>query len=146
MSNATRARSKARRLALQALYQWQLSGNELQDIEKQFLAEQDFSNADQEYFRELFFGVARRVDELDAHFAGALDRPINEVDPIERALLRLGTYELATQLSVPYRVAINEAVELAKTFGAEAGHKYVNSILDGVARKLRSTEIAAKRS
>jgi N utilization substance protein B len=145
MSNRSRARSKARRLALQALYQWQLSGNALHDIEKQFLAEQDFANADRDYFHELLFGVARNVDTLDAHFAAALDRPINEVDPIERALLRLGTYELAHQPDVPYRVAINESVELAKTFGAEQGHKYVNSILDGVARKLRAAEIAAKR-
>jgi N utilization substance protein B len=139
-----RARSKARRLALQALYQWQLSGNALDEIEKQFLAEQDFANADRDYFHELLFGVARDVATLDAHFASALDRPIHEVDPIERALLRLGTYELATRLDVPYRVAINEAVELAKTFGAEAGHKYVNSILDGVARKLRAAEMKGR--
>ncbi len=144
MSNRSRARSKARRLALQALYQWQLSGNSPVDIEKQFLAEQDFLNADRDYFHRLLHDVARTVETLDAHFASALDRPVREVDPVELAVLRLGTYELATQLDVPYRVAINEAVELAKKFGAEQGHKYVNSILDGVAKKLRSMEISAR--
>lgn len=145
MSNRVKARSKARRLALQALYQWQLSGNTPDDIEVQFLAEQDFVNADREYFHQLLHDIARDVDALDAHFTAALDRPIHEVDPVERAVLRLGTYELATQLDVPYRVAINESVELAKKFGAEQGHKYVNSILDGVAKKLRAGEVAQGR-
>ena len=104
------------------------------------------SKVDEAYFEELLHQVPRHVAELDALFGELLDRPIAEVDPVERAVLRLGTYELQHRLDIPYRVVINEGVELAKIFGAEDGHKYVNSILDGVARKLREVEVKANTS
>ena len=133
-------RSRARELAVQALYQWQLTGQEPQEIDAQFLAEQEMGGADVAYFRELLRQVPRHVEELDGEFASVLDRPIGQLDPVEKAILRLGVYELKHGIELPYRVVITEAVELAKTFGAEDGHKYVNSILDRVARRIRATE------
>ena len=140
MSNS---RTKARRNAVQALYQWQLAGHDLADIEAQFLAEYDMKKVDVEYFKQLFRQVPLHLHELDDHLLPFLDRPIDEVDPVERAVLRLAAYELEFCLDVPYRVVINESVELAKRFGAEHGHKYVNGIVDQVAKKLRATEINA---
>ncbi|MCF6219407.1 MAG: transcription antitermination factor NusB [Gammaproteobacteria bacterium] len=142
MSNA---RSLARRCAIQALYTWQLTGNELAVIDNDFRTEHDMSGVEIKYFQEILHQVVLHKGELDDHLALLLDRPIGEVDPVERAILRMGVYELEFRLDVPYRVVINEAVELAKTFGAEHGHKYVNGILDGVAKKLRSAEVAAKK-
>jgi len=139
----SKARSKARRNAVQALYQWQLTGADVSVIEEQFLIEHDMQNVDVEYFRELLREVPLHLHELDDHLIEYLDRPINEVDPVERAILRMSTYELEFRLDVPYKAVINEGVEMAKIFGAEHGHKYVNGILDRVARKLRSTEIQA---
>lgn len=140
----SKARSKARRNAVQALYQWQLTGADVSSIEQQFLVEHDMENVDVDYFRELLREVPLHLHELDDHLIEYLDRPIDEVDPVERAILRMSTYELEFRLDVPYKAVINEGVEMAKTFGAEHGHKYVNGILDRVARKLRSVEIAAK--
>jgi transcription antitermination protein NusB len=137
----SRARSRARRYAVQALYQWQLAGQNVADIEKQFVVEHDMTGGDLEYFSELLHQVPRYLEEIDEHLRPFLDRSIKEVDPVERAILRIGTYELARRLDVPYRVTINECVELAKTFGAEQGHKFVNGVLDKVARQLRSAEI-----
>jgi N utilization substance protein B len=144
----SKARHKARRLATQALYSWQMSGQDIADIEQQYREDHDMSKLDEEYFCELLHEVPKHLAELDAQFTELLDRPIKEVDPVERAIMRLGTYELKYRLDIPFRVVINEGVELAKTFGAEEGHKYVNSILDGVARKLREIEVkaTAKRS
>lgn len=141
----SRARSRARWFAVQALYQWQLSGLDLGEIEGQFLAEEEMGQCDVDYFRELLHQVPGRLHELDGHLAPFLDRPIEEVDPVERAILRIGTYELGFRLDVPYRVAINEAVELAKTFGAEQSHKYVNGVLDKVAKGLRADEMRGGR-
>jgi len=138
MSNA---RTKARRNVVQALYQWQLSGGNLADIQAQFLSEYDMKKVDVEYFKELFRQVPLRLHELDDHLLPFLDRPVDEVDPVERAILRLATYELEFCLDVPYRVVINESIELAKRFGAEHGHKYVNGIVDEVAKKLRAVEM-----
>jgi N utilization substance protein B len=140
----SRKRSRARSRALQALYQWQLTGQDVADIEAQFLAERDMGNVDAGYFGDLLRGVTSHLHELDDHAAPYLDRGVEQVDPVERAILRLGIYELAFHPEVPYRVAINEAVELGKSFGAEQGHKYVNSILDRVARKLRAAEMRDK--
>lgn len=140
----SKARSKARRNAVQALYQWQLTGANVSEIEEQFLLEHDMENVDVEYFRELLREVPLHLHELDDHLIEYLDRPINEVDPVERAILRMSTYELEFRLDVPYKAVINEGVEMAKVFGAEHGHKYVNGILDRVAHKLRSVEIKAK--
>ena len=140
----SKARSKARRNAVQALYQWQLTGTDVSAIENQFLVEHDMENVDVEYFRELLREVPLHLHELDDHILEYLDRPMDEVDPVERAILRMSTYELELRLDVPYKAVINEGVEMAKTFGAEHGHKYVNGILDRVARKLRSVEVKAK--
>lgn len=140
----SQTRHKARRLAVQALYTWQVAAQDLADIEQQYCQDQDMSKIDGEYFRELLHKVPARLDELDAHIAPLLDREIDEVDAIERAILRLACYELTFRLDVPYRVVINESIKLAKTFGADQSHKFVNGVLDGVAKKLRAAEVGAK--
>jgi N utilization substance protein B len=136
-------RSRARRVALQAIYQWQVAGQDLIDIERQFLTSEETEGADRDYFHELLHSVPAQLSELDAALAPLLDRGIEAVDPVERALLRMGAYELLRRPDVPYRVVINEAVELAKVFGAEQGHRYINGILDGLARRVRPAEVAA---
>lgn len=140
------ARHKARRLATQALYTWHMGGQDISDIETQYRLEHDMTKVDQEYFHDLLHKVPAHIEELESHMIPLLDRELKQVDPIERAILRLGIYELVYRPDVPYKVIINEGVELAKTFGAEDGHKYVNSILDGVAQKLRSVEIQAAKA
>lgn len=138
------ARRKARRFALQALYQWQLAGQPLHEIEAHFRAENDMRKVDVVYFHELLVGVPRRVDEIDALFEPALDRRLQELSQIEKVILRIGTFEMLERLDVPYRVVINEGIELAKVFGAEDSFKYVNGVLDKVARRCRQTEIGAR--
>ncbi|HET9835362.1 MAG TPA: transcription antitermination factor NusB [Rhodanobacteraceae bacterium] len=138
------ARSRARRRALQAIYAWQMSGSPAPSVIEQFRHEQDMQVADLEYFEDLVRGVDTHRAELDAALAPFLDRDIEQVDPIERATLRLGAYELKHRPDVPYRVVLNEAVELAKRFGAEHGHTYVNGVLDKLAREWRSDERAAR--
>jgi N utilization substance protein B len=133
-------RTRARRLALQALYQWDLSGNDLSAIEVQFHEDEDFSRVDRAYFHELLHQVPARLDEVEQSFVSYLDRPLAEIDPVERALLRMAAYELLVRIDVPYRVVINEAVNLAKKFGAEQAHKYINGVLDQAARELRPVE------
>ncbi len=139
----SRERTKARRCAVQGLYQWQLTGNDISFIEAQFIIDQDMSGVEVPYFQELLHKVPAHLHELEENFEALLDRPIDELDPVERAILRISTYEMAYRPEIPYRVVINEAVELAKTFGADQSHKYVNSIMDGVARKLRAIEVEA---
>ncbi len=134
-------RSKARHYAVQAVYQWQMAGQAITDIQQQFLTEQDGSQFELSYFQQLLSGVAGNLSELDGLLGPCLDRSVESVDPVERAILRLGAYELAHQPDVPYRVVINEAVELAKVFGAEQGHKYVNGVLDKLAQKIRGHEM-----
>lgn len=141
--NPAHARKRARRLAVQALYQWQLTEASLAEIEKQFLEEQDFRLADVEYFRELLHRVPARLDDVDAALAAHMERAVQEVDPVERAVLRVAAYELLDRIEIPYRVVLNEAVALAKTFGAADGHKYVNAVLDQAARRLRTVEVNA---
>ena len=139
------ARRKARRLALQALYQWQLTGQNLKDIYQQFLEDQDVEGADVEYFRELLMKVPEHCRSLDDQLLPSMDRKsLEEVDPVERAILRIAAYELAYRLDVPYRVAINEAVELTKKFGAEQAHTFVNGVLDKAVKTLREVEVAQK--
>lgn len=138
----SQARHNARRHAVQAIYQWQLTGQEIDTIDQSFVAEHDMSKVDVDYFEELLHEIPLHVHELEDHIIPVLDRPIAEVDPVERAILRVGAYELEFRLDIPYRVVINESIELAKTFGAEHGHKYINSILDKVGQKLRAKEIA----
>lgn len=137
------ARSRARRRALQAIYAWQMSGSGIAGIIEQFRLEQDMQIADLDYFEDLVRGVEQNRPELDAGLAPFLDREIAQVDPIERAALRLGAYELKHRPDVPYRVVLNEAVELAKRFGAEHGHTYVNGVLDKLARQWRPAESAS---
>jgi N utilization substance protein B len=139
----TRGRSWARRLAMQAIYQWQLTGLDPAAIDAQFQADQDMSKADLGYFQELVQQVPARVQDIDAAINPFLDRPLPQVDPVELAILRIAAYELLQRLDVPYRVVINEAVELAKKFGAEQGHRFINGVLDKAARKLRPQEIPA---
>lgn len=133
----------ARRCAVQALYQWQLTGEDLTLVETRFLADQDLSKADLGYFRELVQQIPARVAEIDAVLAPFLDRPMPQVDPVERAILRIGGYELMQRPDIACRIVINEAVELAKMFGAEQGHRFVNGVLDKVARAVRPIEFAA---
>lgn len=139
-------RHKARHYAMQALYQWQISRNALQEIENQFRAEYDFSQVDLEFFQELLHKIPAQLADIDALITPYLDRPLKEITPIELALLRMGAYELAHRIDVPFKVAINEAVSLAKKFGAAESHKYINGILDNVAKQTRAVEVtAAKR-
>lgn len=139
------ARRKARAFAMQALYQWHMAGQALNEIEAQFYVDNDFSKVDTEYFKAILHGVPARVTELDEAFTPFLDRPVAELDPVELAILRLATFELSERLDVPYRVAINEGIELAKIYGATDGHKFVNGILDRLAPKLRVAETRAKK-
>lgn len=141
----SKARHKARSRAVQAIYQWQLSGNNVREVEEYFLAEQNMKKTDMELFSELLHGVPMNLTELDEAISPILDRPLDEVDPVEKAILRIGCFEMMKKIDVPYRVVINEAVELAKEFGAEDGHKYINSILDRLAIRLRGDEVHARR-
>ena len=136
-------RRKARHYGMQALYQWHMADASLGTIEAEFRSDYDFSHVDLEYFQALLHGVPARVDELEAMLEPLLDRKLDDLDPIERTLLRMGTFELAERPDVPYKVVINEAVALAKKFGATDGHKYINGVLDKVARELRKVEINA---
>ena len=133
-------RSVARKLALQALYRWQLNEAPWQDLVHEFGDAEDMRNADREYFRELVEGVWASRQALDSRLAELLDRPVEQLDPVEHAVLLIGIYELTAKLEVPYRVAINEAVGLAKRFGATDGHKFVNAVLDRAARAVRPDE------
>ncbi|MGA7538336.1 MAG: transcription antitermination factor NusB [Steroidobacteraceae bacterium] len=133
-------RSVARKLALQALYRWQLNECPWQDLIQEFGDAVDMPRADREYFRELVEGVWRSREALDAQLSSWADRGPSRLDPIEHAILLIGLYELKSRQDVPYRVAINEAVTLAKRFGATDGHKYVNAVLDRAARVLRPNE------
>ncbi|ASJ97497.1 MULTISPECIES: transcription antitermination factor NusB [Shewanella] len=128
-------RRKARRLAVQAIYSWQLSGNNVADVEHEFLTEQKIDGVDVSYFRELLSGTTTKSAQLDELIIPHLERPFDEVSPIEKAVLRIAAYELTFRKDVPYKVAINEAIELAKAFGAEDGHKFVNGILDKIVAK-----------
>ena len=139
------ARSRARRRALQAVYAWQLSASPVEKVIENFRAEQDMEVADLEYFEALVRGVAQHAGEIDAVLARYIDRDVAQVDPIERAVLRIAGYELAHRLDVPYRVVINEAIETTKRFGAEQGHTYVNGVLDRAAAEWRAAEMQGGR-
>jgi N utilization substance protein B len=142
--NAPGKRSWARRCAAQALYQWQITGQEPTIITSEFLADQDLLKADPEYFRELVHETPKWVAEIDAALEPFLDRPLVQVDPVEQAILRIGGYELMQRPDIAYRIVINEAVELAKLFGAEQGHRFVNGVLDKLAHVARPVECASR--
>jgi len=139
------AKTKARSCVVQALYQWQLTGQNLSIIERQFFEDDRLKNAQKSYFIDIFHGVPKNLDNIDTAFGGFVDRKVEEIDPVERAILRIGVYELMYKTDVPYRVVINEGVELAKSFGADGSHKYVNGVLDKVAQVQRKAEIEAKK-
>lgn len=135
------ARHKARRFALQALYQWQIAQHSINEIADQFAEERLMPKADKAYFQELITEIPAKQPALDEHFHAFLDRSLTDLDPIELAILRMAAYEIVVRLEIPYRVVINEAVELAKEFGAEESYKYINGIVDQMAKKLRQIEI-----
>ena len=137
------ARHNARRYAIQAMYQWQLTAAPLKDIENEFVRYQidKDKKVELDYFKELIHGIPENQDELDRSIRAYIDRPFNEIDPIELAVMRLAIYELIKRPDIPYRVVINEALQLTKKFGSIEGYKFVNGVLDKVARKLRATEV-----
>lgn len=139
------ARSRARRRAMQAVYAWQMSGGRVDDVIAQFAHEQAKEVADLEYFEDLVRGVVKHQQEIDVALTPFLDREVEQVDPIERAVLRIASYELRLRPDVPYRVVINEAIETVKRFGAEHGHTYVNGVLDRAAAGWRTLEVQAPR-
>ena len=136
------ARKKARIIAMQALYQWAMSDDELYGIELQYIEHNDVSKIDLEYFREILYQVPKNLTQVDEIFSLFIDRSITDINPIELAVLRVACYELLHRLDIPYKVVINEALSLAKRFGSTSGHKYVNGILDKVAKKVRAVEIS----
>ena len=144
--NPAHARRRARRAAVQALYQWLVGGSALRQIEAQFREMQDQSRMDTAYFHELLHRIPAERDELEALLTPAVDRPLAEIDPVERAILYIGAYELRHRRDIPYRVVINEAVESAKTFGATESHRFINGVLDRAAREIRAAEVAVPRA
>ena len=139
-ARGTRARSIARKLAMQALYQWQLTQHPAAEIKKQFLESEESAGVDREHFEELVGGCIAEYDELSAALKPFVDRPIDQLDPVETAILLIGMFELQHRVDIPYRVVINEAIDLCKRFGATDAHKYVNAVLDRAAREVRAAE------
>ena len=139
-ARGTRARSIARKLAMQALYQWQLTQQSAAEIKQQFLESEESAGVDREHFEELVVKSIAQHEELETALAPYLDRPLDQLDPVETAILLIGMYELRERLDIPYRVVINEAVDLCKRFGATDAHKYVNAVLDRAAREVRAAE------
>lgn len=137
----SQARTNARKAAVQALYQWQMTGHNLNEIERQFLEEERLKDVQKSYFSELVHGIPKNLDAIDQTLSEFVDRPVDKIDPVERAILRIGVYELEHRLDMPYRVILNEGINLAKYFGADGSHKYINGILDKVAQKKRPVEI-----
>jgi N utilization substance protein B len=139
-------RHRARELALQGIYQWRITSGDEAQIEKQMHAEKNLGRYDKELFSKLLRGALSRHADLEALIAPHLDRPLDVLSPVEFAVLLLGAFELSQHPEVPYKVIINEAVELAKTFGGTDGHKFVNGVLDKLAPQLRALEFSARAS
>lgn len=136
------ARVRARRSAVQAIYQWEMNNSPMNDVIEEFIRERtELKKADADYFREVLLGTAGRTGELNEAITPHLDRPLPDLDPVERAILLLGTYELMHRTEIPWRVIVNESVELAKMFGADQSHKYINGVMDKIARVVRTTEM-----
>lgn len=145
MSNRTKnfrpkARYFARRLALQAIYQWQVANTPIETLEIEFLNDPNMEKADIHYFREILRGVIQKHTQLDQQMEPFLNRPISDVNLIELTVLRIAIYELLQRFDVPYRVILNEALELTKQFGTIEGYKFVNGALDKIAKQLREQE------
>lgn len=139
------ARSRARKRALQAVYAWQVGGRAMRDVIEEFAHEQEREFADLGYFQDLLLGIEQHVGEIDSALLPFLDRAVEQIDPIERGVLRLAAYELLHRIDVPYRVVINEAIETTKRFGADHGHTYVNGVLDRACAAWRTAEFNAAR-
>lgn len=136
-----KGKRRARKLAVQALYQWQLSGTELTEIDAQFCVANDMSKVDITYFRRLLHGIPAHLGNVENAFKPFLDRTLDELNPVELTVLRLGSFELLYCPETPYRVVLDEAITLAKMFGSQDGHRYVNGVLHAVAEKARQVEI-----
>lgn len=141
----SRSRSGARRLLVQALYEWQIGGEPAEGVDLNFYRENQHGRTDMAYFETLFGEVLRERERIDDALSAYVDRPLEEVDPVEKAVLRMGGCEMLLHPEVPYRVVINEAVEQAKVFAAEDSHKYVNGVLDKLAAHVREREVAMHR-
>ncbi|MGB1382421.1 MAG: transcription antitermination factor NusB [Porticoccaceae bacterium] len=141
----TKAKQKARKLSLQALYSWDLGGIDLATIEVNFHIENDMSKVDTDLFKTLLYEVPKNLAKIDEAYQPHLDREQEQLDPVSRAILRIATYELLFSIEVPYKVAINEGVNLAKTFGPTDAYKFINGVLDRVAAQARAVEIAANK-
>ncbi|MBO1255284.1 transcription antitermination factor NusB [Alteromonas sp. 5E99-2] len=133
-------RHRARELVVQGIYAWQLSGNAIEQVELSMATSNDMKKVDTALFKRLIRGVGEQADELDIAIKPYLGRLPEELDPIEKAILRIATFELKECIDIPYRVVINESVELAKTFGAQESHKFINGALDKAVRKFREHE------
>lgn len=140
MAQSSGARSRARELLVQALYQMQIAGHDRRELERQFRERRDYEKVDREYFDASLAAIIDALPELEATAVALADRPLSQLDPVERGILLLGLHELRSRPDIPYRVIINEAVNLAKRFGAVDGHKYVNAVLDRAATQLRRPE------
>lgn len=139
-TSPTVARHRARRLLVQALYQWQMTGDDAGEIIVQFLDGRDTGGADRDYFREAMRGLTADIQRFDEAIEPLLQRSLAMVDPVERAIVRIACYELHERLEIPVRVVINEAVELAREFGSDQGHRFVNGLIDRLAHRLRQHE------
>ena len=139
-----KSRGIARKMAMQAVYQWQMTGDDVAEIKQQFIDDNDMDKVDEEYFSELLLEVSTS-NELDTILEKYMDRKLHLVDPIERAILRIACYEFKFRSDVPYRVILNEAITLTKKFCAEKSHKFVNAVLDKVASELRALETSESR-
>ncbi len=140
------ARRKAREMLMQALYQWEVAGQNIHSIEAQFYEENNMKKVDQDYFRELLHAIPAAIGELDRRFEPLLDRRLDELDPISLSILRIGSYELSSRLDVPVKVVINEAVNLGKRFGPEDSQKYINAVVDKLAHRARREELRSVES
>jgi len=143
-ARAIKKRKHARDKVMQALYQWQLSGEDLDWIRDHYLQEQGVSSGDKDYFLELLYKIPSEVTELDNLFKPHVSQFEEHLDPIETNILRIATYEFRHHLEIPYKVVINEAVNLARTYGADDSHKFINGVLDPLSRELRTLETSGK--
>ena len=144
MKHPAHQRARARRYAMQALYQWDLSGERIDEIEAQFMEAEDFSRTDKSYFKSILKKASDNIDSIDKKLSDFIDRPLDQLDPVEHAVLRIAVCELLLRPDIPYRVSINEAVALTKKFGAEQGHAFVNGVLDRAAHVIRPDECEQK--
>ena len=142
-SKGTGARTRARELLLQALYQKQIAGHTLSELLEQFHQQAAYERVDKDYFDQLLAAICEARDQLEKTIGGLIDRPVNQLDPVELGILLIGTHELESRKDIPYKVIINESINLARRFGSVEGHKYVNASLDAAARSIRTSEVQA---